>query len=148
MADETGNTVTITMKRDYEFTIRFDSIPAAAELLADEPPPLGGAKGPNPSALLVAAVANCLAASLAFCLRRSRVEVKGLQAVARARIGRNEAGRLRVAGIDVDVRPELEPGDIDRLDRCKALFEDFCVVSSAVRNGVPVGVTVSPVVTP
>jgi len=146
MSDERVNAVTITLERDYEFRIRFDAFAEADELLSDEPPPLGGGKGPNPSAMLAAAVGNCLAASLVHCLRRSRVEVKGLQALVRARIARNPAGRLRVTGIDVEVKPELSAAHLDRLERCKTLFEDFCVVSSAVRQGVPIAVTVTPVV--
>ena len=146
MSDERVNLVTLTLERGYEFRIRFDSLGESPDLLSDEPPPLGGGKGPNPSAMLAAAVGNCLAASLAHCLRRSRVEVNELQAVVQARVARNPAGRLRVVGIDVEVKPELAGADLDRLERCKALFEDFCVVSSAVRQGVPIAVTVSPVV--
>ncbi len=49
-------------------------------LVTDEPAPLGGAAGPNPSRLLGAAVANCLAASLPFAMRKFGNEPPSLTA--------------------------------------------------------------------
>ena len=55
----------------------------------------------------------------------------------------NEQGRFRVSGIDVDLSPKLTVGDAARLARCEALFEDFCVVTQSVREGIDVKVNVS-----
>ncbi|EQD48852.1 OsmC family protein, partial [mine drainage metagenome] len=54
---------------------------------------------------------------------------------------RNEKGRLRIGGISVSVTPVLaDPADAPRLDHCREIFEDFCVVTQSVRGGTPVTV--------
>jgi len=45
--------------------------------------------GPNASRLLAAAVANCLTASLLFCLRKARVNVHGMRSEATATVARD-----------------------------------------------------------
>ena len=55
---------------------------------------------------------------------------------------KNEAGRLRVSHLDVELSPELDPEDMGRLARCEGLFEDFCTVTESIRQGIPVAVTV------
>lgn len=124
----------------YRFRVGFG--PGRPELLMDEPVPLGEGAGPNASAVLGAAVANCLSASLLFCLRKARIEVRGLQADVEVATGRNERGRLRVSSVKVELRPEVAAADAGRLERCLGLFEDFCVVSAAVREGIGVEVSV------
>jgi uncharacterized OsmC-like protein len=143
MTDDKANTVSLRLKQGYEFVATFESFPDVAPLLLDEPPPLGEAHGPNASAILGAAVGDCLAASLLFCLRRSRVDVAAADVKVAVRTARSEKGRLRIAGIDVTIEPELAAGQNEaKLDHCKELFEDFCVVTQSVRNGIPIEVTV------
>ncbi|HSK11053.1 MAG TPA: OsmC family protein [Vicinamibacterales bacterium] len=143
MADEMVSTVSVKLKEAYEFLATFDKFPGAAPILLDEPPPLGEGHGPNAAALVGAAVGNCLAASLLFCLRRSRVEVDALESKVTVRVARLDGGRLRIAGIDVVIDPGLAPGhDPARFDRCKGLFEEFCTVTQSIRKGIPVEVSV------
>jgi len=145
MADEKVNTIVLTLKQGYEFEARFESFPDVPPLVLDEPPPLGAGRGPNPSAILGAAVGNCLAASLLFCMQRSRAPLAGAEAKVAVHIARSEKGRLRISGIEVTIEPTLAPGqDPAKLERCQELFEDFCVVTQSVRNGIPVEVTVTP----
>lgn len=120
---------------DYRFHIDFGN----SELLVDEPPPLGEGKGPNASRLLTAAVANCLSASLVFCLKKFREEVKGMKTTAKANLVRNDAGRLRMGSMEVSIRLA---SNHEHLDRCLAQFEDFCVVTASVRAAIPVNVKV------
>jgi organic hydroperoxide reductase OsmC/OhrA len=144
MAEERVNTVSLKLKQGFEFLAAFEKLPDQAPLLLDEPAPLGESRGPNASALLGAAVGNCLAASLLFCLRRSRVDVADMDVTVNVRVVRSDAGQLRVGGIDVRIEPQLAPGgDTARFDRCKELFENFCIVTESVRNGIPVDVEVS-----
>jgi uncharacterized OsmC-like protein len=132
--------VTVTRKSGFQFDVAFGAVPEAPALHMDEPAPLGAAIGPNAADLLLAAVANCLSASLLLCLQRGRATVERLSATATARIERNERGRLRIAGIDVEISPTLGAEDSARLARCRELFEDFCIVTASVRQGIPVDV--------
>jgi uncharacterized OsmC-like protein len=132
--------VTVRLARGYEFVAEFNDVTGAPAMLFDEPPPLGEGRGPNAAAVLGAAVGNCLAASLAFCLRRSRVSLDGLRADVTTHVTRNEKGRFRVSGIDVELTPELHGLESVRIERCEELFEDFCTVSASVRKGIPVTV--------
>jgi uncharacterized OsmC-like protein len=106
----------------------------------DEPPPLGGAEGPSPVDVLGAAIGNCLAASLTFCLRRAHVEPAHLTANVVTHLGRDDHGHLRIAGIDVELDSGLDTENA-AFKRCAALFEDFCTVTASVRRGIPVSVS-------
>lgn len=134
-------TLELTLKGDYEFNVRFDQ-PEAFELLLDEPPPLGGGKGPNAARLVAAAVGNCLSASLLFCLRKARVDVPDLKTTVHATLSRDERGRFRIGGIGVRLEPVVDPADRGRMKRCFEIFEDFCLVTESVRQGIDVVVDV------
>jgi organic hydroperoxide reductase OsmC/OhrA len=136
--------ITLELKQGYQFQVQFDQ-PGAPPLLMDEPPPLGEGHGPNAARVLVAAVANCLGASLLFCLRRSRVDVSGLTLTADVAFARNERGRMRIGSIAVAIHPEVAAADRERMSRCLELFEDFCLVTGSVRSGIDVQVSVEPV---
>ncbi len=141
MSDDRTHHVTVRLAREYEFVAEFNDIPNSPSVLFDEPAPLGGNRAPNAAAVLGAAVGDCLAASLAFCLRKARVEVDGLTARVTTHVTRGEQGRFRISGIDVELAPEL--ADTSRLPRCAELFEDFCIVTQSVRQGIPVNVTIT-----
>lgn len=127
----------------YEFKVSFENTPLA-ELLVDEPPPLGAQRGPNPARLLAAAIGSCLSASLVFCLSRARHHVGGVAANVRVELVRNDRRRLRIGRIDVELAPELQ--DEAAVESCLEAFEDFCVVTQSVREGIEVGVKVTPTI--
>ena len=137
--DERTKHITIRLSHDYEFVAEFDDVPGAAPIHFDEPTPLGGNRAPNAAAVLGAAVGNCLSASLAFCLRRARIDLKGLTSSVTTHIVRNERGRFRIGRIDVELEPQLGEG-VD-IERCGGLFEDFCTVTASVKHGIPVHVS-------
>lgn len=141
MADEEKFVLTLTLDRDYRFEADF-GLPGVSDLVLDEPVPLGGGEGPNAARLLAAAIGNCLAASLAHCLRKSRLDLRGLEAVVEGSLVRNERGRLRIGGIHVRLEPELEAAEPGRFARCLEIFEDFCIVTESVRRGIDVSVDV------
>jgi len=138
---ERTNRTRLTQEAGYRFRVRFDQ-EGMPDLITDEPPPLGEGKGPNPSRLLATAVANCLAASLLFCLGKARLAVEGMEAEILTEFTRNEAGRLRIGGIKVRLSPRWTPETAEKAQRCLSIYEDFCVVTQAVRHGVPVEVRV------
>jgi organic hydroperoxide reductase OsmC/OhrA len=128
--------------RGYEFVATFPDSEALPPIVFDEPPPLGEGSGPNAAAVLAAAIGNCLAASFAFCLRKVRLEPLDVSVEVVAHVARNEQGRFRIKGIDVELAPEVLAEDRSRLHRCEQLFEDFCMVTESVRRGIPVAVKV------
>ncbi|NLX47391.1 MAG: OsmC family protein [Euryarchaeota archaeon] len=129
----------LEMLQDYQFNIVFDD-EGMADILSDEPVPVGKGEHPNATRLLSAAVGNCLCASLAFCLRKARSEPISLRARVRTVLGRNDKGRLRVLSMEVTLFPEVD--DPAKLKRCLPLFQDFCTVSAAVREGIDIQVSV------
>jgi len=141
---EEKKSVLVTLERveGYEFNAKFDW-ENVAPILLDEPEPLGHAKGPNAVRLLAAAVGNCLSASLLFCLQKSRVDVGGITTEVEGTMVRNEKGRLRVGQLDVRIVVDIRDLQPQRVSRCIALFEDYCVVTASVRKGIPVNVTVT-----
>ena len=133
--------VTVELKKDYEFVVRFDDVQGAPTLVCDESEPLGQGRGPNPADLLSAAVGNCLAASLTFCLRKARLDPTSLSAHVTTHVARNERGRFRIAGIDVQLSPDFASSMGASQRRCTELFEDFCTVTASIRHGIPVSVS-------
>jgi organic hydroperoxide reductase OsmC/OhrA len=128
---------------DFAFTVRFDK-PSLGELRLDEPPPLGKDSAPNPARVLAAAVGTCLSASLLFCLQRAHHTLGALTSHVEVELVRNDNGRLRVGGIDVTLRPELSATE-NGLGKCIGEFEDFCIVTQSVREGLEVKVKVEPI---
>jgi organic hydroperoxide reductase OsmC/OhrA len=126
---------------DYEFKVKFDK-KILDDLLVDEPPPLGGLAGPNPSRLLAVSAANCLSASLLYCINRGDVPPASVTTEATVTIVRNEKKRLRIGRIDVALQMSEVLSGAPKMKRCMNLFEDFCVVSDSIRNGIPIGVEV------
>ena len=111
----------------------------------DEPDPVGENKGPNASKVLAAAMGNCLSASLMFCLQRARAEVGDIETNVEGKLMRNENGRWRISEVNVEINPKI---DLDKFqsqyNRCMDLFEDFCIVSQSVEQGIPINVNVKP----
>ncbi len=140
MSDEPTIAFSLTLKDGYAFTVDFgDAMPP---MTIDETPPLGHNEGPNPSRLLAASLAGCLGASLLFCLRKARVDVPAMRTDVQVTNGRNAKGRLRVHKVAVRLAPSVPVGQQERMTRCLELFEDFCVVTAAVREGIEVNVKV------
>jgi uncharacterized OsmC-like protein len=132
--------ITITRQSGYQFLVEFS--PDIGTLLVDEPEPLGQGSGPAPNQLLLAAVANCLSASLLFALQKFKQDPGTLKATATAEMGRDENKRLRIVGIDVALELGAPAADLEHLDRVLAQFEDFCTVSMSVRQGIDIRVNV------
>jgi organic hydroperoxide reductase OsmC/OhrA len=142
MTDSHSFTLTLEQEEGFDFRVKFDW-PGNADLLLDEPEPLGKRHGPNAARLVAAAVGNCLSASLLFCLKTKFKQNPGpLRASVTGQLARNERGRMRIGGLSV--RIELAEGAeaLQHLERCMAQFEDFCVVTESIRQGIPVDVEV------
>jgi organic hydroperoxide reductase OsmC/OhrA len=141
MQEETRFTIHVEHLQGYEFKVRFDW-DQAPDTLMDESEPLGQQHGPNASRLLAAAVANCLSASLLFCLKKSAPDGQSLKTDVTCILVRDAGKRLRVGALEVNIAMDTQRFDGTRLKRCLDMFEDFCVVTASIRNGIPVKVRV------
>jgi organic hydroperoxide reductase OsmC/OhrA len=138
--------------RDFALTLRWFEgytqivdfqVEGVPVLATDELTPLGKGRGPNPAQLLGAAVGSCLGASLLFCLAKSHVDVTDLRTVVQGTVVRSAEGRLRIGSIRVSLSPSVRAEDRARVERCRELFEDFCLVTQSVRHGIDVAVEVN-----
>jgi len=142
MSEEEGRfTIHLEQLEDYQIRVHFDW-KKAADLLMDEPPPLGGTAGPNASRLLAAAAANCMTASLLYCLSKDAPPAHSVRTEASCVLVRNERKRARIGRMEVKLVVSDALAESARFNRCKDLFEDFCVVSSSIRQGIPIRVEV------
>lgn len=134
--------VTIDLDRDYAQRVDL-GLAGVPELTLDEPAPLGAGTGPNPVRLVAASVGGCLSASLLYCLRKARVDVFDIRTTVHATLVRNERGRLRIGAMDVRLEPSVPAEQVDRVQRCQLVFEDYCVVTATLRAAFPIGVVVA-----
>jgi len=141
MSEERAHHVTIRLAHGYQFVAGFNDLPNAPSIVFDEPEPLGSGGAATAAAVLGAAIGNCLAASLTYCLRRARIDVQDMTAQVTTHVAKNDRGRFRVRDIDVELTPVLGDATSTPLDRCEGLFEDFCIVTASVQHGIPVHVS-------
>ncbi|UCE91191.1 MAG: OsmC family protein [Methanobacteriota archaeon] len=125
----------------YRFEVGFDEWDG--KLMMDEPAPLGESKAPDAGMMLSSAVGHCLCSSLLFCTGKAHGEVQDLSADVETTLARNERGRWRIEGIKVHIKAALDDEDKKKLERCRELYEDFCIVTGSVRQGVDVKVDLS-----
>lgn len=140
MSEEGRFTIHLEQREGFLINVAFDW-KRAPDLLMDEPPPLGEQQGPNASRLLAAAAANCLSASLLYCVFKEEPPDNCLRAEAVCVMVRNEKKRLRVGRMEITLILAEAVTASPRFARCKDLFEDFCVVSASIRQGIPMRVT-------
>lgn len=140
--DLTPFAIQLTLEQGYEFRVDFgpDGPPP---IRVDELPPLGTGEGPNPARMLGVAVAHCLSASLLFCLRRYKIEVREMRSRVEGTLVRNEKGRIRVGSLRVTLDPTLTPAERHQAARCLETFEDYCIVTQSVRHGLEVAVEIA-----
>jgi len=136
--------VELAQVEKYRFTIEFAEAPFPG-LTLDEPPPAGGDAGPNPVQSLAMAVGHCMSSTLVNTLGRAHVAVAPIRTTVTATIGTNERGRRRVRELHVEIRTQpLKEADRAAFDHCVEIFQDYCTVSGAVREGVTIDSRVAP----
>lgn len=136
-------TIHVEQVDGFEFRVRFDK-DQYTPLRMDEPAPLGQDAHPNAARILAAAIGNCLAASLVFCLKKQKAaDPTPVTAEVDVEIVRTESRRLRIGKVDVTLHTSLREDDL-ALASCLGTFEDFCIVTQSVRSGIDVAVKVVP----
>ena len=142
MSEEKILKVELERIQDYSFKVDFGHEGIEA-LITDEGEPLGKGEGPSPSMLLAAAMGNCLSSSLLFCLQKARAQVKGMKTRVYTKMTRNEKGRWRITEVKVELDPNVDDEYMSQMQKCLALFEDYCIVSKSVEQGIPLRVKVN-----
>jgi organic hydroperoxide reductase OsmC/OhrA len=139
MTDQEKFSLSLDLLDGFRFEVDFGT-EGLPRLVVDEPPPIGSGSGPNGSRVLGAAVGACLSASLLFCLKKARIDVHDLHCSVEGSLVRNDEGRLRIGMIRVQLEPRLDAEQVARIARCREIFEDFCIVTQSVRQGIDVEV--------
>jgi uncharacterized OsmC-like protein len=143
MSDE-ERSFNVSLRREKGFLFEVDfGLEGVDKLIMDEPEPVGEDKGPNASKVLAAAMGNCLTASLLFCLEKARAEVGIIETKVDGVLRRNKEGRWRINEINVEISPEIDQSFNSQFERCNKLFEDFCIVSQSIEQGIPINVKVN-----
>jgi len=134
-------TVTLSHQSDFRFEVDF-GLAGVPRLSTDAMPPLGRGSGPDSEMLLMAAVGNCLSASLAFSLRKFKNDDVPIRTTVDTTLARDERGRLRVQSMAVDIRLGVPANTLRFADRAIGQYEEFCTVTQSVRVAIPVTVRV------
>lgn len=141
MSENDGIRLLLEQDGPYAFRISFEGAGLDA-LHTDESAPLGEGAGPNPTHLLLAGVANCLSASLLFALRKFKNAPGPIRTEIVARKARNDAGRWRIPRAEVAIRLSEPAAALEHFERVLAQFEEFCIVTQSVREGMQVDVRI------
>lgn len=131
--------VVLELIENYMFKIDFGDF---GDIITDEPEPLGHGEGPNPGRLLAASVANCLAASLVFAIRKYKEDPGQVKAEVSGEMTRVD-GRYRIEKMHVTLELGNKAESIPHIQRVLEQFEDFCIVTQSVRTGIAVSVEVT-----
>jgi uncharacterized OsmC-like protein len=141
MSDSPDIRILLEQEGPYAFKVNFEGTDLDA-LHTDESAPLGAGAGPNPAAMLLTSIANCLGASLLFALRKFKNAPGPIRAEIVARRERNAEGRLRIPRAEVTIQLAEKAADLEHFDRVLAQFEQFCTVTQSVRAGMEVAVRI------
>jgi uncharacterized OsmC-like protein len=106
--------------------------------------------GPDAASLLGMAVISCLSASFIFCLEKRNLTLDDLEAKADITFKEPKKGYKRVASIDVKIIPKTsDPEVLKRVKQCikeikggHMFFEESCIISPSVREGIDIEVHV------
>ncbi len=118
-----------------------DGRPHGQPFPSDEPDPVGEASAPATPALLGAAIGHCLSASLLETSRHAHVDVRACETEVTSVVALGSEGLPRIDHVDVVIRPLLATPS-PRTGRCEEVFERHCTVTSSVRQGIDVRVSV------
>jgi organic hydroperoxide reductase OsmC/OhrA len=131
--------VNITLEKEMIFKCELGDIKVEECYIDDTNKDEVNMLGPNPSRLVGLAVLGCLSSSFIFCLKKRDFTLDNLKAEAEVKIGRNEKGFWRVKKINVNIDVKIDdPETRKRADQCRKMFEQYCLVTQAIREGIDV----------
>jgi organic hydroperoxide reductase OsmC/OhrA len=131
--------VNITLEKEMIFKCELGDIKVEECYIDDTNKDEVNMLGPNPSRLVGLAVLGCLSSSFIFCLKKRDFTLDNLKAEAEVIIGRNEKGFWRVKKINVNIDVKIDdPETRKRADQCRKMFEQYCLVTQAIREGIDI----------
>jgi uncharacterized OsmC-like protein len=137
---ETEFSVEVERVSGFDFIVRFKEGMESA--MMSEPRPLGSGEHPHAGHMLAAAMGHCMSASLLYCFERSRVEAGPMKTKILTKVERNDEGRLRLTKMRLKLEPEVD--NPEKAKRCISIFEEYCIVTQSVREGIDIEVEVIP----
>ncbi|RLG51278.1 MAG: hypothetical protein DRN96_05715 [Thermoproteota archaeon] len=111
------------------------------QIKVDTPSEFGGrAQGPPPEELLAASVGACYVTTLLYFARKTGLSLSSLTAEATCTLERGEKGFTvsRVA-----LRVEASSDDLEKLEKCLKLTEEYCPITRMVEKAAKLDVEVS-----
>jgi len=135
MSEKNQTGIELTHVEGLEFKVRFNQE-------NPEQLPLGGSAGPGASRLVAAAAAQCLSASLLYCVAKNAPPPGSLRTRAICTMLRNEQGRERIGNITVTLEVNARLEQALRLQPCLKMYENFSTVAASLRQGFPISVRV------
>ena len=106
---------------------------------------LGGCGGrANPEELLLSALAACFLNTWAIFLKKLNIEYSDPAVRASAEVGKDPAGGFRLQGAKVTARvpAALLQAQRAQVEKTLSLTEKYCIISKAVRAGMPLEVVI------
>ena len=148
MVHENDTIVDIKLEKDLIFkcNLGFDKL---QEIYIDETlEEKEGMWGPDAARLLGMALLGCLSASFIFCLKKRNLTPDDLEAHAEISFKTIEKGYTRIKQVNVILKPKTEDmATLKRINQCiremkngKMLFEENCIITASVREGINVNV--------
>ncbi len=104
--------------------------------------------GPDAARLLGMALLGCLSASFIFCLKKRNLTPDDLEARAEISFKTIEKGYTRIKQVNIILKPKSDDAaTMKRINQCiremkngKMLFEENCIITASVREGIDVNV--------
>ncbi len=138
--EEAEFNVEIKRLEGYDFRVSFKG--GEEKLLMSEPEPLGRKEYPNGGHVMGAAIGHCMCSGLIFCLEREGVNIGPVKAEVTVKMERNEQDKLRISLVHAKLFPQVE--DLESAKDCIESFEEYCIVTQSVRQGIEVKSEVTP----
>ena len=125
--------VRLTQESGFRFSIDFGGGLVRSPATKRRPP--GQGSGRHPCTCWPRRWANCLSDSLHFAITKFKQDARGIATTVKAEVGRNAEGRMRVLGMDVEVRLGAPAAGLNILDRALAQFETLLHRRASVGRG-------------
>jgi len=112
----------------------------------DEPESFDGTdEGPSPVEFFLIGIGGCLGSTFAYCLQKQDVEIDKLEVVVDGQL--KHVGpklSLRLVNIEAELKITTRDNDSsDKIEKCVKSFQEYCIVTNSITQGVPIDVKVS-----